>query len=131
MSARRRFVTFILVGGLAAAVNIVARAAFSLVAPFSVAITLAFFIALTLAFTLNRIYVFGNLGNRAHQFWRFLVVNLAALVQTWGVSMLLVRYILPGIGEGWQPELVAHTIGVLSPVVTSYVAHKHFTFARR
>lgn len=129
MSARRRFITFILVGGLAAAVNIVTRAALSLIAPYSVAITLAFLVALTVAFTLNRLYVFGSLGNPTHQFWRFLVVNLAALVQIWAVSMLLARYILPWVGESWEPELVAHTIGVLSPVVTSYMAHKRFTFA--
>ena len=129
MSARFRFVTFILVGGLAAAVNVATRALVSLVAPYTVAITVAFLVALVLAFTLNRIYVFRSAGSRTHQFGKFLIVNLAALVQIWAVSMLLARFVLPWIGEVWQPELVAHTVGVLSPVVTSYAAHKRFTFA--
>ena len=130
MSGHRRFAAFLLVGGLAAVVNVATRALVSLVAPFGVAIASAFLVALFVAFTLNRIYVFQSAGSRTHEFGKFLVVNLAALLQIWAVSMLLARFVLPWIGESWDPELVAHTVGVLSPVATSYVAHKRFTFAR-
>jgi hypothetical protein len=59
---------------------------------------------------------------------RFFVVNLAALAQVWLISVALYRLIFPMIGFEWHAELVAHSVGVLSPVVTSYYAHKHYSF---
>ena len=37
--------------------------------------------------------------------------------------------IFPAVGFTWHGETVAHVIGVLVPVVTSYLGHKHFSFA--
>jgi putative flippase GtrA len=64
----------------------------------------------------------------AHEYIRFAIVNIGALVQVWLVSVGLARWLLPAISWTYQPELVAHTIGVLSPAVTSYYGHKLFTF---
>lgn len=128
MSGKSRFFIFALVGGFAGAVNIVARILFSLVIPYEIAIVLAFPIALTVAFLLNRAYVFRTGGNRAAQFGRFTIVNLAALAQVWLVSVSLARFVFPAFGGVWHGDILAHTIGVISPIATSYFAHKRFTF---
>lgn len=128
-SRYQRFFTFILVGGGAAAVNVLSRALFSLWFPYSVAIVLAFVCGLTLAFCLNKALVFRDAVNpvRSQATW-FLVINLAALVLTFSISMLLARIIFPAIGLTWHAELIAHAIGVCAPVVTSYVAHQKLSF---
>ncbi len=129
MRDSRQLVAFVAVSGLAAAVNIAARAGFSLVTSYEVAIALAFPIALTTAFVLNRMFVFRATGSRALQFGRFLAVNVAALLQVWIVSVALARIVFPAIGGVWHGEFLAHAIGVFSPVATSYLAHKRYTFA--
>ena len=129
VSRMTQFVLFALVGGIAALVNILARLGFSLVTPFEVAIVLAFPVALTVAFLLNRYFVFSATdGHAPSQYARFLLVNLVALVQVFVVSVLLARVIFPWAQFTWNAETVAHVIGVLSPIVTSYALHKSFTF---
>lgn len=129
MSRMTQFILFALVGGVAALVNILARLGFSLVTPFEVAIVLAFPVALTTAFLLNRHFVFNaSHGHAPSQYVRFLLVNLVALVQVFVVSVLLARVIFPWAQFTWNAETVAHVIGVLSPIVTSYALHKSFSF---
>ena len=126
------FTRFLLVGGVAALVNILARMAFSLFMPYELAIVAAFPVALTVAFVLNRSYVFSATdGGATGQYLRFTVVNLVALAPVWLVSVGLARWLFPSIGFSWHPDTVAHTIGVLSPVAASYIGHKSFTFARK
>lgn len=123
-------VRFVLIGGLSAVINVGARIAFNLVVSYELAIVLAFPIALTVAFALNRRYVFeAGFGNRLKQYLRFTIVNLIALLQVWLVSIGLARWLFPMIALSWHGETIAHAIGVLSPVVTSYTAHKYFTFS--
>jgi putative flippase GtrA len=132
MDERFRFLSFVVVGGIAAVVNVLSRALFNLVMPYEAAIVAAFPMALTTAFVLNRVYVFaGTSGSIFGQYLRFLAVNLLALAQVWIVSVALARAIFPWLGFVWHAETVAHMIGVLSPVVTSYVGHQRFTFAQR
>ena len=125
----REFVLFAIVGGVAAAVNILARVLFNVAVPFEAAIILAFPVALTVAFVLNRHLVFsaGN-GDVAIQYWRFFLVNLVALAMVWTVSVLLVRILFPAVGFIWHAELIGHTLGVLSPIIGSYYGHKYFSF---
>ena len=123
------FLTFALVGGAAAALNIGVRALLGHYMPFEWAVALAFPVALTFAFVCNRRWVFtNNLADWRRAYWRFFLVNLAALAQVWLISVGLYRLIFPLVGFTWHAELVAHTVGVLSPVVTSYYAHKHYSF---
>jgi putative flippase GtrA len=126
----RQFVAFMLVGGIAALVNLVARILFSYVVIYEIAIVLAFVAAMTCAFVLNRRYVFVNASdnasdNASRQYTRLAIVNLLALVQVWLISVGLVRL---AIGFIWQAETMAHAIGVVSPVITSYFAHKYYSF---
>jgi len=123
------FIRFVLVGGVAAFVNIVSRLFLSSLMPFEAAVVIAYLVGMVTAFCLSRQFVFEkserHVGNEA---MRFVLVNLAALLQVWIVSVGLAAWIFPRIGFVWQAELIAHMIGVLSPVVTSYFGHKYFTF---
>ena len=127
--ASSRFFRFLLVGGAAAAINIVSRVVISNFVSFEYAVALAFPIALTFAFVMSRVLVFERAESSAWgQYFRFFLVNLIALVQVWLVSVGLAQWLFPVIGWTFYPELVAHTIAVCSPVLTSYYAHKVFTF---
>jgi putative flippase GtrA len=124
-----RFARFLLVGVTAAAINILSRVVISQFVAFEYAVVLAFPIALTFAFVMSRLLVFERVESSAWgQYFRFFLVNLAALVQVWLVSVGLAQWLFPIIGWTFYPELVAHTIAVCSPVLTSYYAHKVFTF---
>jgi putative flippase GtrA len=123
------FFRFVLAGGVAAAVNIVARLLLSAVVRFDVAVALAYLVGMATAFILNRQFVFDRSDRRVHsEMMRFVLVNLAALVQVWIVSVGLAEWLFPKVGLIWHAELIAHVIGVLSPVAASYLGHKHFTF---
>jgi putative flippase GtrA len=57
----------------------------------------------------------------------FVMVNGVAVLQTWAISMAL-YYLLPMAGvTRWVPE-IAHAVGVVVPVFTSYLGHKRFSF---
>jgi len=126
-----QFGRFLAVGAAAAAVNIASRAAFSRALPFDAAIVLAYLLGMATAFTLNRRYVFQASGARAApQLLRFALVNLAALAQVWLVTQAMLLWLLPALGWGWNNALVAHAVGVASPVFTSFAAHRLWSFRR-
>ena len=128
----RRFALFLLAGGIAAAVNILSRIALNWAMPYEAAIVVAYLAGMTAAYLLNRFFVFESSGRgAASEYLRFALVNLAAVAQVWIVSVGLARFVFPAIGFSWQPETVAHVIGVAVPVFTSYLGHKHFSFAAK
>jgi len=124
----RAFAAFVLTGGLAAGVNVVSRYLLSRWLVFEAAVAVAFVLAMTTAFLLNRAFVFRSSAHWAGQYWRFALVNLIAFVQVFLVSEGLVRLLFPAIGLRWHPLEIGHLLGVMSPIATSYFAHKHFTF---
>ena len=125
----RQFLRFVVVGGLAAVVNLVSRYFFSSFVTYEWAVALAFPCGLLTAFILSRSMVFEPSGRGVrYEFGWFLAINLAALVQVWGISVGLVRWGFPAIGFEWHPEEVAHLIGVGTPMITSYLGHKYLTF---
>jgi putative flippase GtrA len=124
-----RFVRFLVAGGIAALANVVSRWLFNFVVPYVPAIVLAYLVGMVTAFALNRLFVFQQSVNRLHHqmFW-FTLVNLFAIAQTIVVSLLLAEYLFPRMGMTWHAETVAHVVGVLVPVATSFLGHKHLTF---
>jgi putative flippase GtrA len=127
----RRFLMFMVAGGLAALVNILSRLILSQAIPFGISVVVAYLIGMTAAFLMNKFFVFENSGRSpSSEYLRFSIVNLAALVQVWGVSMLLARVVFPYFNFDWHAETVAHVSGVLSPVLVSYYGHKKFSFGR-
>lgn len=124
-----QFIRFVFAGGIAAVVNIVTRILLSSILSFQVSVVLAYLVGMVTAFVLTRYFVFPASGRFVGgEMTRFTIVNLVALAQVWVVSVGLAKLVFPLVGFTWHAELVAHTIGVLSPVITSYLGHKHFTF---
>ena len=123
------FPRFLVAGGIAALANMGSRWLFDLALPYVPSIVLAYLVGMTTAFLLNRRYVFTASGNGlGRQVWWFCVVNAAALLQTLVVSQVLARWLLPWLGWQWHAETVAHVVGVIVPVFTSYIGHKRLTF---
>lgn len=120
---------FVLAGGVAAAVNFASRIVLSLVLPYPAAVVLAYFFGMATAFVLNRRFVFTGSTNPLHQqaLW-FVTVNLVALLQTLGASVLLADFIFPRAGLAWHAEELAHAVGIVTPILTSYLGHRHYTF---
>ena len=124
-----QFFRFVLAGGFAACVNFLSRIALSNWMPYTAAIVIAYFLGMITAFLINRAFVFTAANNKLqHQVLWFIAVNLAAVMQTLAISLLLARVVFPRAGFYWHDETVAHGIGVVVPVVTSYFGHKHWTF---
>ena len=129
---RKRFALFLFAGGTAALVNILSRIAFNWLMPYEVAIVVAYLCGMTTAYLLNKRFVFASSGRGvASEYTRFALVNLAAVAQVWVVSVGLARLVFPAISFIWHAETVAHVIGVTIPVFTSYLGHKHFSFAAK
>lgn len=124
-----RFVKFVMVSAVAAVANVGSRIVFGLWMGYVPSILLAFCVGLSTAFVLNRRFVFRETVNPLHHqvFW-FIVVNLAAVLQTLLVSLLLARWVFPAINFHWHTEIVAHVFGVAVPVITSFIGHKHLSF---
>ena len=117
-------------GGLAAALNIASRVVFDRVMPYEAAVAVAYLVGMTTAFFLARLFVFEASGRSLHvEYGRFALVNVAALLQVMVVSVGLAKLVFPVVGFTWNAALIAHVIGVLSPVLVSYQGHKRFSFA--
>ena len=124
-----QFARFVVAGGLAALANIGARVLLGHFLSYVASIVIAYCIGMATAFLLNRWLVFRDPGNSVHhQVAWFIAVNLAAVAQTVAISLLLARIVFPHLGMRFHPETVGHVIGVLAPVFTSYLGHKHLTF---
>lgn len=125
----QRVFRFILAGGIAAGANFCSRIALARIVSYVPSILIAYVIGMTTAFVLNRLFVFKGATNPIHhQIGWFTVVNLAAIAQTVAISVGLANYMLPAIGINSHAETIAHGIGVLFPVITSYIGHKHLSF---
>lgn len=125
----RRFASFIVTGGLAALVNLGSRWLLSHVMPYEAAVALAYLVGMTTAFLLARMFVFSASGDSwLAEYGRFAVVNAFSFAVVLGVSAGMLRLVLPLVGWTWHAEEIAHLVGVVSPIVLSYYAHKHYSF---
>ena len=131
-TAASPFLRCLAVGGFAATVNFGSRIVLSRWLPYSAAIVVAYLLGLITAFVLNRLFVFTGATNRLHQqiFW-FVAVNAVALLQTLLVSLLFRNVVLPWLGIGRHADEIAHAVGIVTPIFTSYLGHRHFSFSAR
>lgn len=126
---RRQFIAFVFFSGIAAVANVGSRIAFNVWVGYTESILLAFCVGLLVAFVLNRLFVFRHTTNPIHvQAVWFVVVNLAAVVQTLAVSLVLARWLFPILGFRWHVDTTAHVCGVAAPLLTSFIGHKYLTF---
>jgi putative flippase GtrA len=124
-----QFRRFLITGGIAACVNIGSRMIYDLIMPYSLAILFAHLTGMATAYLLARRYVFTE-SDRQHLegSFRFAIVNVVGVAQTWLVSMFLADHAFPALGMTSHAHDVAHVIGVGAPVFTSFVAHRYWTF---
>jgi putative flippase GtrA len=125
----RKFGRFLIAGGIAALVNILARLALSPLIAYVPSIVIAYVIGMATAYGLNLRLVFGrgDRGMPVEMTW-FVIVNVLAVVQTLVVSIALAWLVLPGLGITRHAETIAHVIGVIVPVFTSFLGHSYWTF---
>lgn len=124
-----KFQIFIVSGGIAACVNIASRIALEMFISFESAVFLAYLMGMLTAYLLSKAWVF-DLGVQleSKSFIKFSIVNLGSLLIVWIVSTTLYYIIFPVIAFDFYPKLVAHSLGVVSPVYFSYFLHRHFSF---
>jgi putative flippase GtrA len=128
----KEFVVFLLTGGCAALVNFSSRILYSHWLSFSDSVIAAYLTGMLTAFVLVRLLVFTGSTQPLHRSaLRFSLINLVAVAQTWGISMLLAYQVLPALGVARLVPEIAHAVGVAVPVFTSYLGHKHWSFAKR
>jgi len=124
-----QFVRFLFAGGIAAGANYGSRFLFSRWVGYEQAIVLAYLVGMLVAFMLMRGHVFYAKGRAlAPQVAKFVGLNILAVLQTLIISVVLARWLLPTWGVVDHAEALAHLVGVLVPVVTSYFGHKLLTF---
>lgn len=123
-----QFSRFLVAGGIAAGSNFGSRFVFSTFMPYGVSIVFAYLVGMVVAFVLMRGHVFdaGN-GPILDQAVKFTTINALAVIQTLVISLLLASWLLHWLSDD-DSEALAHLVGVLVPVVTSYFGHKYLTF---
>jgi putative flippase GtrA len=124
-----QFLLFVIAGGVSMIFNLGSRIVYSRWLDFSYAVFFAYLTGMLMAFLLFKFFVF-NKSNQSTQnsVMLFVLVNLVGMLQTLLISLWLVHYLLPLLGVTSYQEEIAHTIGLGSTVITSYIGHKHWSF---
>ncbi len=130
--ASRQFLKFICTGGIAAIINFSSRIIYSTWFHFSTAILLAYITGMITAFVLAKLFVFKDSPlSLQHSAFRFLLINLLAALQTLVISLGLAFYLLPALGVTIMVKEIAHAIGIIVPIFSSYIGHKHWSFSTK
>lgn len=126
---KHEFHRFILAGGIAAGANFLSRILLNYIVSYRTAVFIAYLIGMVVAFIIMKSYVFSlDRDHNAFEVGAFIAINILGLIQVWLVSVGLAEYFFPSIAMTFHPEHIAHLIGIGSPVITSYLAHKYITF---
>ena len=124
-----QFSYFLISGAIASLMNWGGRFFFSQYFNFQTSVVLAFFIGLLSGFLLMRFFVFtGTKSSIKLQVIWYVVINMVALAQTFVVSLFMFKLIQSVVESRDFAEAIAHAVGVIVPVLTSFLGHKHFTF---
>lgn len=122
-------VRFLLLGGLAAAINWAVRFPLSLILPFEAAVVVAYLIGMSAGFTLYRRYVFpGSSRPIVQQSLVFLGVNLVGAIVVLLIANGLLTLFAP---YGWPlpvREGLAHGFAIAIGAVVNFFGHKLITF---
>jgi len=139
----KTFIFFLFCGGIAAVVELGSRWLVNPWLSYSMAIVVGRLTGMLVAFLLFKFFVFKTAGSGRSQKeggW-FIAVNLLAALQVWLISVGLAHYVfpwagvdfhyaLPGTAREFEPKDIAHFIGVSTTALSSFFAHKFFTFKK-
>lgn len=124
----KQFAKFLVAGGLAAGSNFGSRFIFSTFMSYGLSIVFAYLVGMLFAFLLMRGHVFdARSGPILGQVVKFTLINALTVLQTLAISLLLASWLSQWVSVD-ESEALAHLVGVLVPVVTSYFGHKYLTF---
>lgn len=127
--AANQFVGFIIIGGIAAFVNFSSRIIYNQWVNYSFSIFLAYVTGMFTAFLLMKTFLFTSSKQKnITSVFFFTMVNLAAVLQTWAISLVLQKHVLIQVGFNVYVNEIAHAIGIMIPVFSSYIGHKHLSF---
>lgn len=125
----KRFILFLLTGGLAALVNFGSRFLYSTVFSYPVAIVCAYLTGMVVAFILFKNCVFEpSTQSVKKQLMYFTIVNVLAIAQTLIISLFLANTVFPILNITFYPEAIAHACGIAVPAITSFIGHSLFSF---
>lgn len=125
----KQFISFLIVGGIAATVNFLSRIFYDQYCSFSSSVIFAYLTGMVTAFFLAKIFVFKSSTQTIKQSAIiFALVNVFAAAQTWVISMILNFYILPALGFEKYVAEIASAVGIAFPIFTSYLGHKRWSF---
>lgn len=131
LSSLKQFNTFLLTGGFAACVNFISRFLFEIWFSFSISVLLAYISGMITAYILAKVYVFKDSSQtRYKSIFFFVCVNIIAVLQTWLISVGLVNKVFPYLAFNFFEKEIAHAIGIIVPVFTSYYGHKKWSFSK-
>lgn len=125
----KEFLRFLYAGGIAAIVNFLSRIFFNLWFDFSTSVYLAFAVGLVTAFFFKKQFVFTE-GKQSimHSIGFFILVNIIGLLQTLAITMACFYYALPYLGIVKMTHEISHALGLIAPIITSYIGHKKLSF---
>ena len=128
---RFQFLRFLVAAGLSVPVNLGSRLLFSRVMPYEAALVLSQVCGMLTAYALTRALVFKRSGRSARsELGRFALVNVYSGLQTWVVAVGLVRIVFPWLGFRFAPEFVGQVTGLALSAVTSFFAHRAYSFEK-
>ena len=125
----KEFVYFTTSGLIAALVNLFTRVIFSNFFPFSVSIVLAYICGMITAYILFKI-IFNHKKRYLKSALRFSIVNGLAILITLTTSIAVLN-ILNDLNVEFilaSNEVIAHSLGVIAPLIPSFIFHKYFTY---
>lgn len=125
----KEFLRFLFAGGIAAIVNFLTRIFFNLWFDFSTSVFLAFVAGIITAFFLKKEFVFAK-GSQPilYSIGFFILVNIIGFLQTLAVTMGCFHYVLPYLGIVKMTHEISHALGLIAPIITSYIGHKKLSF---
>jgi len=125
----KQFISFLFAGGFAAVINFGSRFIYNEFVSYGSAVILAYITGMITAFVLTKLFVFEKSAHSTKkEFFYFTLVNIVAIIQTYIISVGFAQYVFPIIGFEFYPEAVAHAMGVIFPVFSSFFGHKYFSF---
>jgi putative flippase GtrA len=123
------FIKFLMTSGTSAMFNILLRYILTPFIGYNISIFFSYLFSMTIAWILARLFVFSHsTSTTLKEYTKFTIVNIFSLIQVWGVSVFLDKYVFPSYHFIYYPETVAHALGIFSLSLSSYWLHKHFTF---
>lgn len=127
----KQFLLFLVVGGIAAVLNWLARLCLSIWLPFSSAVIIAYAIGMLTAFLLNHRLVFPKSNKKTWEQARdFILANISLFPIVWFASITINNWLkLMGIIN--YSEELAHAFAIPMPMLVTFLFYKFFAFKEK